>query len=75
MTQTSDDLYDDMVTNPAWEISRMLEFGDAARAAITARGVDPDEMLDGIGESAYEAIKEWLLPVYFARCEELGIQP
>jgi len=32
-------------------------------------------MLDGIGESAYEAIKEWLRPVYFARCEELGIKP
>jgi hypothetical protein len=71
---TYDDLYDKMVTDPAWEISRMLEFGEAARAVITACGVDPNEMLAGICESAYEDIKEWLRPAFYARCEELSIK-
>jgi hypothetical protein len=71
---TYGDLYDEMVTEPAREISQMLEFGDAARAAIDARGVDPDDMLVGIRESAYEDIKESLRPVFYARCEELGIK-
>lgn len=71
---TYGDLYDEMVSDPAQEISQMLEFGEEARAAIAARGVDPDKMLDSIRDSAYEDIKESLRPVFYARCEELGIK-
>jgi hypothetical protein len=72
---TYTELYDEIVTGPANEISQMLEFSAAARASISARGIDPDTLLDSMRENAYEDAKDALRRVFYARCTELGITP
>jgi hypothetical protein len=75
MTQSAyNALYDEMVTDPANEISQLLEFGAAARAMIHARGIDPDRLLESMRENAYEDAKDALRPLFYARCNELGIK-
>lgn len=70
---THDELYDAMVSNPAAEISQMIQLTSEGRARLLALGADPDEVISNCQEGVYEDIKESLRPAFYKRARELGI--
>ena len=69
----ADDLYDEMVTIPAGDLSDMLVFAPGAEEEIRKMGLDPEDLLMAIRSSTYEAIKDDLRPMHNQYCKKNGI--
>ena len=69
-----EDLYDEMVDDQAYYLSKLVQLSRKARNTLDKIGVDPYSVLDDIQCTAYECIKDALRPGFLKKAEELGLK-